>query len=308
MAYGGKNVAVQGVAGSGPKTTRKHAGSPVLSTGHDYEVVVGGGDGFGPKWWTEVPVQPTGATVGPVVGRSFTNSSVLPGARFIWVSGGSFKMGSTDVTDPSRNIDEVQHWVTVSGFWLLDHEVTQGEFRNLVRHNPSRLQGDSNRPVEQVSWIEAVAFCDELTRRDREAGRIRGDQRYRLPTESEWEYAARAGEPGPRHGVLDLIAWWSGNSLGQTNPVGGKYPNKWGFYDMIGNVSEWCFDWYGAYPVSVVQDPRGPTSGSFRVIRGGSWFGDGVSSVSLRLAARTGMEPVFREGWVGFRLALSSVR
>lgn len=308
LAHGGKKSAVKQTTISGPQPTGKHAGSPVQNDGHDYEVVVGSSGPFGPKWWTEVPTQPSGSTVGPVVGQTFTNSSVLPGVRFIWVSNGSFDMGSTDVTDPSRNIDEVQHRVTLSGFWLLDHEVTQGEFRNLVRHNPSRLQGDSNRPVEQVSWSEAMAFCNELTWRDREAGRIRGDQRYRLPTESEWEYAARAGEPGPRHGVLDLIGWWSGNSNGQTNPVGGKTPNKWGFYDMIGNVSEWCFDWYGAYPASAVQDPRGPASGNFRVIRGGSWFGDGVRSVSLRLAARTGMEPVFRKGWVGFRPALSSVR
>jgi sulfatase modifying factor 1 len=128
---------------------------------------------------------------------------------------------------------------------------------------------------------------------------------WRLPTEAEWEYAARAGTTGARHGELEAIAWHSGNSDSVTHVVGGKQANAWGLHDMMGNVWEWCSDWSEGYPTGGVTDPTGPGSGSNRVFRGGSWSSDaGVA----RSASRSGHDPGCRVGNLGFRPALSSVR
>jgi len=213
-------------------------------------------------------------------------------------------MGSP-ASEEGRFDAEAQHTVTLTqGFWLSDHEVTQREYQAVIGDNPSSFKGDLNRPVELVTWNEAVEYCRKLTERERAAGRITGQQAYRLPTEAEWEYAARAGTSGARHGELDAIAWWSGNSGNQTHPVKQKAANGWGLYDMIGNVWEWCSDWYGAYPTGSVTDPAGPSSGSDRVGRGGSWnYGDRYA----RSANRSRDVPGFRDA-LGFRPALSSVR
>jgi len=128
---------------------------------------------------------------------------------------------------------------------------------------------------------------------------------WRLPTESEWEYAARGGETGPRHGQLDTIAWYYGNSGGQTHPVKQKAANAWGLHDMMGNVWEWCSDWRGDDLTESVIDPKGPSSGSFRMIRGGSWY---VDANSTRSAFRDGRDSGERYASLGFRPALSSVR
>jgi len=171
--------------------------------------------------------------------------------------------------------------------------------------NPSHFKG-TDRPVENVSWAEAVEFCWKLTKMHQEAGAMPQGWSWRLPTEAEWEYAARAGTTGPRHGELDAIAWHTGNSGGKTHPVSQKAANAWGLYDMIGNVAEWCSDWYGDYPTGSVTDPTGAaTSGSFRVFRGGSWYGDAGLA---RSAYRLGRVPGFRSNLLGFRPALSSVR
>ncbi|MBM3903474.1 MAG: formylglycine-generating enzyme family protein [Verrucomicrobia bacterium] len=138
----------------------------------------------------------------------------------------------------------------------------------------------------------------------RDDGSAVRQQAYRLPTEAEWEYAARAGTTGARYGELDTIAWWYGNAGNQTHPVKQKAPNAWGLYDMLGNVWEWCSDWSGEYPTGSVTDPTGPNSGSVRVIRGGSWS-DGARDA--RSADRDGRVPGAR-GLLGFRPALSSVR
>jgi len=209
-------------------------------------------------------------------------------------------MGSP-ASEEGRDSDEVQHTVTLTkGFWLSDHEVTQSEYQAVMGSNPSEFKGDLNRPVEQVSWDEAVLYCQKLTERERAAGRITAQQAYRLPTEAEWEYAARAGTTGALYGELDTIAWWNGNAGNQTHPVKQKAPNAWGLYDMIGNVWEWCSDWYGNYPTVSVTDPRGPSSGSVRVRRGGSWLSDARGA---RSASRWG-DPGDRYGRLGFRPAL----
>ncbi len=231
---------------------------------------------------------------------------------FVWIKPGTFIMGSP-LSEGDRRSDEVQHTVILTqGFWLSDHEVTQSEYRSLMGINPSRFTGgtgDLNRPVEQVSWVDAVLYCEKLTERERAAGRITAQQSYRLPTEAEWEYAARAGTTGSRHGDLDKIAWHGGNS-GGTQPVKRKTPNSWGLYDMIGNVSEWCSDWYGTYPTGSVTDPSGPSSGSFRAHRGGNYDYDFVVTwnVNVRSASRGRFVSSGRFSYLGFRPALSSVR
>ena len=202
--------------------------------------------------------------------------------------------------------DEVQHTVTLTqGFWLSDHEVTQSEYLSVMGITPSFFKGDLNRPVETVSWDDAVEYCRKLTERERAEGRITGQQAYRLSTEAEWEDAARAGTVGARHGELDAIAWWSSNSGDQTHPVKQKAPNAWGLYDMLGNVWEWCSDWYGDYPTVSVTDPTGSPSGPFRVNRGGCWH---LDAGLARSAFRLGFAPGIRNFNLGFRPALSSVR
>ena len=228
--------------------------------------------------------------------------------RFVWIEPGTFVMGSP-IGEEGRDPDEAQHTVTLTqGFWLLDHEVTQGEYLAVMGSNPSFFTGDLNRPVETVSWNDALEYCQKLTVLERAAGRITAQQAYRLPTEAEWEYVARAGTTGVRHGELDAIAWWEGNSGGQTRPVKQKTANPWGVYDMIGNVWEWCSDWSDWYPTGSVTDPTGPGLGSARVLRGGSWdVGDQLAS-TVRSASRHPAPLVYRSSVLGFRPALSSVR
>ena len=147
--------------------------------------------------------------------------------------------------------------------------------------------------MERVSWNDAQGFIRQLN------GRA-GGTRYRLPTEAEWEYAARAGTSGDRYGNLDAIAWHDGNSGDRTHPVGQKAPNAFGLHDMLGNVWEWVQDWYGGgYPGGSLTDPRGPGSGSLRVLRGGSW------SMALGTAgrrSRSNRTPGYRNIDLGFRL------
>jgi formylglycine-generating enzyme required for sulfatase activity len=202
----------------------------------------------------------------------------------------------------------------------LDHEVTQQEYQAIKGYNPSAFLDKPLivkvygllRPVENVSWDAAADFCDKLTEKDRQAGRISPNQRYRLPTEAEWEYACRAGTTtavyynvGDRNRELDVIAWWNWNAGGSTHPVKQKLPNAFGLYDMIGNVFEWCSDRYDDYPSGDVTDPKGPSSGRSRVLRGGFWNDDAGSA---RSAFRSSDVPGFRWNRTGFRPALSSVR
>ena len=223
---------------------------------------------------------------------------------FVWIPPGTFVMGSPG-SEEGRDADEVQHTVTLTeGFWLSDHEVTQSEYQAVMGSNPSFWKGEG-LPVEQVSWDDAVLYCQKLTDRERSAGRITLQQAYRLPTEAEWEYAARAGTTGPRYGELDTIAWCLLNSGSKTHPVKQKAANGWGLHDMIGNVFEWCSDRYGKYPAGSIVDPQGPSSGASRVIRGGSW---GSDDWFVRSAVRLWDVQGDLGHYLGFRPALSSVR
>ena len=215
------------------------------------------------------------------------------GMEFVWVPAGEFWMGSTSSEAYYKEQPVTQ--VRISrGFWLGKHEVTQAEWQGVMGSNPSHFDECGARcPVKQISWNDAQEFIGSLN------GRA-GGNRYRLPTEAEWEYAARAGTTGDRYaGNLDGIAWCAENSGGRTQPVGGKAANAFGLHDMLGNMYEWVQDWHGDYPGGTVTDPQGPASGSNRVRRGGSWF----SYVSdCRSSTRFSGTPGYRNFNLGFRL------
>ena len=218
--------------------------------------------------------------------------SPIAGMEFVRVPAGEFLMGSTSEEALSREQPVTR--VRISrAFELGKHEVTQAEWEAVMGSNPSRFDecgGDC--PVERVSWDDVQEFIGRLNA-------LEGEARYRLPTEAEWEYAARAGTSGDRYGGdLDAIAWYDGNSGGGTHPVGQKAPNAWGLHDMLGNVWEWVQDWYGPYPGGSVTDPQGPASGSARVGRGGGWVFD---ARSCRASDRIILTPGFRY-YLGFRL------
>ena len=192
------------------------------------------------------------------------------------------------------------------GFWLGKTEMTQGQYEAFIGTNPSRFKdAGKNAPAENVSWLDAMEFCEKLTERERAAGRLPDDYVYTLPTEAQWEYAYRAGTTGDYPGNPDAMGWVDQNSGETTHPVGARQPNAWGLYDMTGNVLEWCFDWYGDYPGGAQIDPSGPRSGHFRMARGGSWR---MSVKVGRSAARAGGSPGRRDYTLGFRLALCAVR
>ena len=223
-------------------------------------------------------------------GSPWTNS---PDMEFVWIPAGEFLMGSPSYEE-GRESNERQHEVRISqGFWMGKYEVTQGEWEAVMGSNPSFFDECGSRcPVETVSWNDVQEFIGRLNERETGPG-------YRLPTEAEWEYAARSGTTGARHGELDDVAWYSGNSGGSTHQVGQKRGNAWGLHDMLGNVWEWAGDWYDEYPSGLVTDRQGSLSGSGRVVRGGGWpyYAGGVRS-----ANRSYYSPGRRHNYLGFRL------
>ena len=220
-------------------------------------------------------------------------SRVFDGMEFVLIPAGEFRMGSTssEADDDERPVTRVR---ISRGFWLGKYEVTQAQWESVTGSNPSLFSDcGGNCPVEMVSWEEVQGFIGRLNAR---AGR----EVYRLPTEAEWEYAARAGTTGDRYGSLEAIAWWRENSGDRTHPAGGKSANGWGLHDMLGNVCELVQDWYGEYPGgTTVTDPRGAESGSYRVDRGGSWV-NGARVV--RAPSRDYGRPGFHGNNLGFRL------
>ena len=244
---------------------------------------------------------------------------------FVRVAAGSFRMGSP-VNEPNRADNEAQHTVTLTRDFLLQaHEVTQREWQAAFGNNPSRNQGSGEYcPVDSVSFWDALSYANSRSEAEGldECYRLSGCtgepgdgfgcsgvtfvgldcDGYRLPTEAEWEYAARAGTEGHVYGPIDDVAWHEQNSYEFTHPVGQKTSNAWGLHDMLGNVWEWTWDAYEPYSARDVVDPTGANSGGTHVLRGGSWNyrGDRV-----RVAYRNELEPGItgRNGSLGFRLA-----
>jgi len=222
----------------------------------------------------------------------------LLGMEFVHIKPGTFMMGSPS-NELRRDSDERQHRVTLTkGFYMQTREVTQGEWKEVMGPNFSYFSnGGDNCPVENVSWDNVQGFIQELNQRA-------GGKKYRLPTEAEWEYACRAGSAttycfGSDKSGLGEYAWYNNNSCEKTQPVGQKKPNAWGLYDMHGNIYEWCKDWKGEYPTYPVIDPTGPARGSFRVLRGGSWY---CKAAPCRSANRCNGSPGRGYRHLGFRL------
>ena len=224
----------------------------------------------------------------------------------IWVQPGTFVMGSP-TTEAERGTNETEHNVTLTqGFYLGKYEVTQAQYEAVTGFNPSEFNATSNgdRPVEDLNWTEALAFCEQLTLRERNAGRIPTDWAYVLPTESQWEYACRAVTTTVYSWGDDINAShanYSASGVGETEEVGQYGANPWGFFDMHGNVWEWTADWYAAaYPAdNPTIDPTGPASGFYRVRRGGSWS---IGGADLRSAKRHSKTPSHRGNALGFRV------
>jgi formylglycine-generating enzyme required for sulfatase activity len=217
------------------------------------------------------------------------------GMEFVLVPAGEFVMGGRGNGD-----EQPMRRVSISRpFYMGRFPVTQAQWQRIMGKNPSWKEGCATCPVEQVSWRDVQIFLRELN--------AMGQGAYRLPTEAEWEYAARAGSTGEYGfgddpGLLGEYAWFYRNTKGGAQPVGQKPPNAWGLHDMHGNVWELVHDWYGPYPASgAAVDPIGPGTGRYRVIRGGSWTND----VDLcRAATRMKVLPGNRHLNLGFRLAL----
>ncbi|MBO7412014.1 MAG: SUMF1/EgtB/PvdO family nonheme iron enzyme, partial [Ottowia sp.] len=198
--------------------------------------------------------------------KTYTNSI---GMEFVLIPAGTFQMGCTSSADKCED-NEKRHTVTISKpFYLGKYEVTQAQWEVVMGDNPSVFRG-ANLPVSTVSWVDAQMFVEKLNAKE-------GHNRYRLPTEAEWEYAARAGSTtvysfGDDAAQLGDYAWYADNAGGEPHPVGQKQPNAWGLFDMHGNVYEWVQDYYGKYGAGAVTDPRGPAGvGELSVRRGGSW-------------------------------------
>ena len=266
----------------------------------------------------------------------FTEHVAGVAIELVAVRGGTFTMGCTGEQGSECDDDErPAHTVTVGNFYLGRYEVTVAQFKAFIDETgyktdadkrtggygsyiwngsswekkdgvnwmcdasgSKRPQSEYNHPVIHVSWNDAVAYCEWLSRKT--------GKRYRLPTEAEWEYAARGGthSRGYRYAGSsspDEVAWYDGNSGGRTHPVGQKQPNELGLHDMTGNAWEWCADWYGSYSSDSQTNPQGPAGGSCRVLRGGSW---NDSARYCRVSNRSDNYPYIRDDFYGFRLAL----
>ena len=222
----------------------------------------------------------------------------IPEIEMVLVEGGTFTMGATPEQGSDAYGDEKPaHKVTLDSFYIGKFPVMQRLWMAVMGSNPSRFKGD-DLPVERVSWVGVQTFLRKLN--------AATGKTYRLPTEAEWEYAARGGNKSQGYKYAgsndpDLVAWHYGNSDGTTHEVGTRFPNELGIYDMSGNVYEWCQDWYGLYSSSPQTNPKGPNSGSNHVYRGGCWI---FNARDCRVSYRVNNTPFYRDYHLGFRLAL----
>lgn len=225
------------------------------------------------------------------------------GMEFVLIAAGTFQMGCSSEAEDCAGDEKPRHEVTISKpFYLGKYEVTQAQWEAVMGDNPSRFK-NANHPVERVTWEDAQAFIQKLNAKE-------GHNRYRLPTEAEWEYAARAGSTtaysfGDDAGLLGDYAWYQNNAGRETHPVGGKRANAWRLHDMHGNVGELVHDWYDgkAYAsAEAMTNPQGPETGEGHVLRGGSWFSN---AKRVRSAMRGRLFSGQRLDNIGLRLALS---
>ncbi len=239
----------------------------------------------------------------PRVSSSYTDDGIMfsiGNVRFemVRVEGGTFTMGATAEQGSDASEDEKPaHQVTLSSYMIGKTEVTQALWQAVMGSNPSNFKG-SNLPVEEVSWEDCQTFIRKLNA-------LTG-KNFRLPTEAEWEFAARGGNNSRGYkysgsNTLSNVAWYGDNSSYKTHPVATKAPNELGIYDMSGNVYEWCSDWYSSYSSSSQYNPTGPFSGSRRVNRGGSWHS---IARDCRVSNRVNDDPALRYYGLGLRLAL----
>jgi formylglycine-generating enzyme required for sulfatase activity len=255
--------------------------SPVALLWRNGNVAAAGADGSSAKSLTLT------------LGRGVNLEAVL-------IPAGEFMMGSPgEVKDGLGTDERPQHRVKITRpFYLGKFEVTQGQWKSLMGDNPSKFTGNDDLPVEAVSWEDAQGFCQRLSK-------LTG-RRVRLPTEEEWEYACRAGTTD-KYGGTDSekeLAGCAAFGVDRTQPVGRKKPNAWGLYDMLGNVWEWCQDWYGPYSAGEQTNPAGPSAGQVRVLRGGCWNSD---AYNCRCANRLWSKAATRRyNVVGFRVAITA--
>ena len=238
------------------------------------------------------------AVVALCVSCSYEHTINIDGIEMVYVRGNTFTLGALPVQDSEAVIqDAATQSMTVSDFYIGKYEVTQAQWVAIMGTNPSKRKGD-DLPVENVSWNEIQEFIARLNA-------LTGES-FRLPTETEWEYAARGGVYATNciyssSDTVNKSAWYDGNSKGKTHPVGKKRSNNLDLYDMSGNVCEWCMDWYGDYSLYPQTNSAGPSSGTTRVYRGGSWSSD---EQCCSVLSRSHNDPDYRDGNIGFRLAL----
>ena len=222
--------------------------------------------------------------------------------EMVYVEGGSFTMGSNDSRGVTNQYESTkpEHEVSLQSYYIGRHEVTQGLWSAVMGENPSNFRGSERLPVERVNWMEAQEFCMLLSQMT--------GYRFRLPTEAEWEYAARGGVKrgdyafaGCSRKGLDSCAWYCVNSESRTHEVGTKAPNALGLYDMSGNVAEWCGDWMGEYEERGQADPAGPQSGDSRIVRGGHYYS---TSSSCAVFDRGWYVPTGRTEYYGLRVVM----
>ena len=241
---------------------------------------------------------------GTTTGRGRKNADIMdifPELKYdemVYVEGGTFTMGGTAEQGSDAEDDEYPtHRVTLSSYYIGKYEVTQALWNTVMGKNPSSHKG-GNLPVEHVSWDDCQEFIRKLN--------VRTGKKFRLPTEAEWEYAARGGNKSKGYKYsgsndIDTVAWYEGNSKYKSHKVGEKRPNELGLYDMSGNVAEWCQDWFGSYAGGTFTNPLGPDYGSYRVSRGSNCFASGFS---CRVSCRRCFSSILRGGGCGLRLVL----
>ena len=252
--------------------------------------------------------RPLQRTVEQVMSENHLNTSepseqtfMVKGVEFkmIKVEGGTFSMGATSEQEyDALSCEKPVHSVTLSDYYIGETEVTQELWEAVMGSNTSYFEGDNQRPVENVSWNDCQKFIKKLNR-------LTGKE-FRLPTEAEWEYAARGGKYSRGYKYSgsnnsDEVAWYDSNSGSKTHPVKTKKDNELGLYDMSGNVWEWCNDWWGCYQSNSQTNPTGPSEGESRVLRGGGWC---YFDMGVRVSRRDYLTPGYRHIIIGLRLAL----